>query len=117
MRWWRHSPLGPIVAMILLLWTAVDLSNAGLCALDNEDAAPIAADATTALAASHGDRAPLAPDTSRHVDDCFCCSHCVDVRPFAAVLECAPVPLPRSVLMLAAPRNIGASLYHPPLAA
>lgn len=104
--------------MLLLLWTAVDLSNAGLCALDNEDAAPMAADATaTFSAAAHDAGAPLAPDTTRHVDDCFCCSHCVDIRALTVALDCTAVALPRALLMLAAPRNAGASLYHPPLTA
>ena len=101
--------------MLLLLWTAADLSNASLCALDNEGQEVVSLSAHATL--SDGSDAP-APDQTpqRHIDDCFCCSHCVDVQAFAPSTLVMPVELQRTPLVLAAPRLFGSPLYHPPLA-
>ena len=101
--------------MLLLLWTAADLSNASLCALDNEGKNAVSFSAFATL--SDASDAP-APDQTpqRHIDDCFCCSHCVDVQAFAPATVVIPVELQRTPLVLAAPRLSGAPLYHPPIA-
>lgn len=101
--------------MLLLLWTATDLSNASLCALDNEgkDAVSLGANATL----SDSSNAP-APDQApqRHIDDCFCCSHCVEYQAFARAALVTPVKMQRPPMVLAAPRLFGSPIYHPPLA-
>ncbi|MEX1129831.1 MAG: hypothetical protein WEB50_14775 [Vicinamibacterales bacterium] len=101
--------------MLLLLWTAADLSNASLCALDTEGEYAVSFSARATL--SGGSDAP-APDQTpqRHIDDCFCCSHCVDVQAFAPATLVMPVALQRTPLDLAAPRLFGSPLYRPPLA-
>lgn len=100
--------------MLLLLWTAVDLSSASLCALDNEaqDVVPFAADAQL-----QDGELPLAPVPAppAHIDDCFCCSHCVEVQPFAPAMVVMTVGERRPPLFVAVPRPFGSPLYHPPL--
>ena len=114
MRWWRHSRLVRTVAMILLLWTAADLSNASLCALDNEgaNAGPLGSGTTL----QDGSSAPGPAQLPQHIDDCFCCSHCVDVHVFLPATLVTPVALQQTQLVLSAPRIFGSRLYHPPLA-
>lgn len=108
--------------MILLLWTALDMSAPGLCALEREGDTSAAAlvDATASLAAASiaTGTAPL-PDGSSspvpHVDDCFCCSHCVDLSRHAVsiapsgIVGRAAVPEPRLTDQIPPPP------YHPPL--
>lgn len=101
--------------MLLLLWTAADLSNASLCALDNEGEDVVSFSAQATL--SDGSDAPAPGQTpQRHIDDCFCCSHCVDLQAFAPAILVMPVELQRTPLVLAAARLFGSPLYHPPLA-
>ena len=101
--------------MLLLLWTAADLSNSSLCALDSEGTDAVSSSTHEPLSA--GSNAPAPVQTpERHIDDCFCCSHCVDVQTFAPAILVMAVELQRTPLVLAAPRLFGAPLYHPPLA-
>lgn len=115
MRSWRHSRVVHAVVMLLLLWTAADLGNASLCALDNEgkDSFPMGA-ATTSTPNSADHVPPQTPQ--RHIDDCFCCSHCVDVQVLSPSTVVTPAVLQATPLVLAAPRIFGSPLYHPPLA-
>jgi hypothetical protein len=115
MRWWRRNRLVQAVVMLLLLWTAADLSNASLCALDNEGTEAVSLSAITVRSGTSD--APVPDKTpQQHIDDCFCCSHCVDVKAFTPATVVMPVELQRTPLVLAAPRLFGAPLYHPPLA-
>ena len=100
--------------MLLLLWTAADLSNASLCALDNEGQPMQLSTECASLDSSDTQVPDQTPQ--RHIDDCFCCSHCVDVQVFAPATFVMPVELQRTPLVLAAPRLFGSPLYHPPLA-
>ena len=115
MRWWRHSPLVKALVMVLLLWTAADLSNASLCALDNESngAMPMSVD-TTLMDGSSGHVPRQAP--LPHIDDCFCCSHCLDLHVLALSTRATPAHREQSPLVLAAPRIFASPIYHPPLA-
>src|SRR5690348_16402644 len=72
----RRSGLARVFAMALLLWTAVDLANANACSLDNEGL-PGTTQASQLISA--GSSTTLPTDLA-HVDDCFCCSHCVNVQ-------------------------------------
>ncbi len=114
MRWWRHSRLAQTVSLILLLWTAADLTNASLCALENEGTGFSSAGATASqIVDTSSSQAPVpAPP---HIDDCFCCSHCVDVQVLSPATHALPVDLQHAPLVLAAPRIFGSPLYHPPL--
>ena len=114
--WWRHSRLTQAVVMVLLLWTAADLTNTSLCALESEDtrsSVPGAPGSTTIDDDSPGE---IPPQPARpHIDDCFCCSHCVDVQVLGPALASVPVNRELRPLVLAAPRLFGSRLYHPPL--
>jgi len=101
-------------AIVLLVWTTVDLTNVGLCALENEDPLSVPSAAATMNAV---DRAPL-PDSSQpvpHIDDCFCCSHCVE--PGGMTVPAVAEFVSRRELIagdrLPLPDHI--SIYHPPL--
>lgn len=116
MRWWRHSALSRAVALVFLLWTAADLSNANLCALDNEDSLPISAVPVGAGSALHVGTTPPPPEpASAHIDDCFCCSHCVNVTTLLPADVATLASRPKTLLDLPAPRIFGSPLYHPPL--
>lgn len=116
MAWWRHSRLTQAMVMVLLLWTAADLTNSSLCALENEEtrsSAP-AVPGSTAIDQDAGNRIPPQP-AKPHIDDCFCCSHCVEVAGLVPALASVPVNRELQLLVLAAPRLFGYRLYHPPL--
>ncbi|MEO8682061.1 MAG: hypothetical protein ABI665_23645 [Vicinamibacterales bacterium] len=114
MRSVRQSPLVPLFAMLLLLWTAADLSNMSLCALEREgtNAVPLTASAVLVDTATTPKPVPPAP----HIDDCFCCSHCVEVATLipATVSMAVDVRIAHADVFL--PRIFGSLLYHPPLA-
>lgn len=113
---WSRKRLARAVTMVLLLWTAVDLTNSSLCALENEDtrsSAP-AVPGSTARDQDSSSRIPQQPATP-HIDDCFCCSHCVEVQGLVPALASMPVNRDVPPIVLAAPRLFGSRLYHPPL--
>lgn len=65
-----------VAALVLLMWTSADLTTAELCALDREGF-PIGAETSSDVDGRSAP--PLAPSQQdSHVDDCFCCSHCVE---------------------------------------
>ena len=106
----RKTRIARTFAVALLLWTAVDLGNPTLCALDT----PV--DARAAGAAMHAaDLARPVGVPPIHVDDCFCCS--LHVRPSAkAIPTTAGVGAPRHVRANAEglPSAEHAAIYHPP---
>ena len=102
--------LGRLVALFLLLWTTFDLVNASACALENEQVFASAM-ARHIGAPSGRDGVPQA-----HVDDCFCCSHCVDVEPLAFPGR-QPVHNCRQKFQPSAhPDQLPLAFYHPPQA-
>lgn len=116
-------------ATVLLLWTAIDMMAPGLCALEREHddfAVGATLEGAAAAEAAGGVRAVLAQDdalppagdsdSAPHVDDCFCCSHCVDVWRLDAVA--APADLVRrfAVHERRIVDNVPPPPYHPPLA-
>ena len=99
-------------AWLLLALVALDLGNPSLCALDQEvPSTPLSAAALDARPT--GDSAPARPV---HIDDCFCCSHCVDVAsaPGPAKLSWAGIRLPLPTD--AVPLPTAYPPYHPPRA-
>jgi hypothetical protein len=114
MRWWRQSPLARLVATAILLWTAADLTNTSLCALDSDefDAVAYAAELSPTLNSGTTDRVPSQPG---HLDDCFCCSHCVDVPVFVPAVVAESVARREPPRDVTVPRGFGFPLYHPPL--
>lgn len=113
MRWWRHTALSRAVAFAILLWTAADLSNASLCALDQEGAGarPSASDTVIRCVAAGHDNPASRPG---HIDDCFCCSHCVDASVFA-MLDDRPLRL--GVIhpgLTSALHSLAGAVDHPP---
>ena len=102
-------------ATVLLLWTAIDMMAPGLCALEREhDDAAVAAGAAGAAFAQ---ALPPADDSTSvpHVDDCFCCSHCVDMWRLDAVA--APADLVQHFVLhqRCVVDNVPPPPYHPPL--
>ena len=91
-------------AVLLLLLVSLDLSNPALCALDTEKGA------TAGTESDH--ESPRAP----HVDDCFCCSHCVDVTAVAAPAGLLFVTTPRVWWLPAEPFPAIYPPFHPPRA-
>ncbi len=116
MRSWRHSALSRAVVLAILVWTGADLGNASLCALENESEEPTSAIAATGdcLVLRGASESDVPPAQAPHVDDCFCCSHCVEVAWVGPALGATIVPGPRVPSILSAPSNLGSSLYHPP---
>jgi hypothetical protein len=116
-------------ATVLLLWTAIDMMAPGLCALEREHEESVVAGAAAfeasadqpgiaaAATMAPNDALPPAGDSTpdQHVDDCFCCSHCVDMWRLDAVA--APADLVRHfVVREQRPAdNIPPPPYHPPL--
>ena len=112
MVWVRLRTTARTVAWVLLAWVAVDLGVPNLCALEREQGFAISG-SSTAVAPDDGGGIPIAPP---HVDDCFCCSHCVDVTQVSGATA-PPLADTRVVLPPAAiPFPFGLSLYHPPRA-
>jgi hypothetical protein len=99
---------GRIFALLLLVWTAVDLVDHSLCG--RGEGGPEAG--TVALV---GQPSPGHASQPSHIDHSFCCSHTVDVQtPFRIALTFDAVglqPLEAPALPLASPDD----LYHPPL--
>lgn len=101
-----------IVALVILTQTALDLSNAALCALDAEEFPAIALQTGDAVQAGEAGRS--VPVDARHIDDCFCCSSCVDVAaatmvmPVALVTRAADAPRDRRVPL------VSRLFFHPP---
>jgi hypothetical protein len=93
--------------MFILAWTAADISNAEICALDQEAfPSPAQKSSQTQL--------PAGSDQDVHFDDCFCCSHCVEpgfVFRVDISVEPAGQLAPR---VIRSPHKIHVSLYHPP---
>jgi hypothetical protein len=79
----KRSALARTVAVVLLLWTAIDVTNADLCALDQQAAFPHQEQPTVA---SQPVNAPVAP-IANQADDCFCCSHCVNTGVLPVLLR------------------------------
>lgn len=97
------------IAWLFLAWVGIDLGYPSLCALDQENPLNLAV-ATSVDAASPDGTTPVPP---AHIDDCFCCSHCVDVSSIASSVPLwsvvfVPLPIDR------APFPSGYPPYHPP---
>lgn len=95
-------------AALLLVWTAVDLLDYGVCTHHHERVGGLV---DTAFRAASGQEA----SPPHGFDDCFCCSHVVDVRiPFRITLEYAIVwTLEDRGVFTPAPD--APPLLHPPL--
>lgn len=116
MSWWRRSGIARLVVVGLLSWTAADLANASLCALDHEqELAASPASGPTVLTAAHAPSGQAA-DEPMHVDDCFCCSHCVELSRLLPAIDSEPAAPDAPTPVTLVPRLFGLQLYHPPLA-
>jgi hypothetical protein len=101
--------------MILLLWTAADLTNASLCALDSDEVTATFS-REYALTVSGETTNPEPSQPASHIDDCFCCSHCVDVQVLVPSVVAEPIARREPPCDVAVPDGFGFPLYHPPLA-
>ena len=106
-----------VVTLILLCQTGLDLAVPSLCTLDSErlsSAATGPASSAVATAAATTPRPGLPARPIGHVDDCFCCSGCVEVQPvfyIVPVVRLAPHPnvLPDNFVPL-----LSRHFFHPP---
>jgi hypothetical protein len=97
------------MALLILMWTAVDLVHPSACALDASPAG------VAAMQASDAVRVPLGAVPSGHVDDCFCCSHCVHPTATAAAATSRALVVPRADRYRdRLPSADRAAVYHPP---
>lgn len=98
-----------ITAILLLSLVAFDLASPTLCALDKATAAP-----TTQAAADGASHDAAPPEAPTHIDDCFCCSHCVhpgaSIAPLGLTLVRGTLPAPLTDGDFSA---LGAP-FHPP---
>lgn len=100
--------------MTLLLWTAADLTNASICALDSDEfGGSPSGESTDAMNALPTNPRPAQP--TPHIDDCFCCSHCVEVAVLVPAIVGESIARREPPLDAAAPDSFGFPLYHPPL--
>ena len=112
----RRSPLLRAVVAVLLMWTAADLANASLCALDASDMNASVTPSAASAPQQPSHPAPLRGLPSPHVDDCFCCSHCVDMAALTPELLVEPLAAALSPAIPAAPTRALVPTYHPPRA-
>ena len=109
MQFVRHSPLARAIALLILLWTAVDLADPSACALD------LSLTHSAAIQASNGVGTPIGGTPATPIDDCFCCSHCVRPSAMAVPTVWRPVVVRRAFQhndrLISA--DLG-SVYHPP---
>ena len=110
----RPRSLYRVAALLLLFMTGLDLSmdisSVRFCAIDAERNQASGSSEAAVTTASHHSEQGKTP----HVDDCFCCSACVNVTPIAIPIEvslipAAPVPPVARQLPL-----LSRFLFHPP---
>lgn len=101
-----------LVALVILAWTALDLTNSALCALEQEQFSPSAGDnfAFSISLESEG----TVPPIQNHVDDCFCCSHCVTVVDVTPASWQSALARRASVVPVSTPVLRTFPVYHPP---
>ena len=102
-----------VVAWLFLAWVTVDLGFPSVCALDQEGRLIPLSVQSAVGAATSGDTVPAPP---AHIDDCFCCSHCVNVTAIAGppVIEWIDLHVTLPADRVPYPR--GYPSYHPPRA-
>ena len=98
------QPALPVIALVLLAWTAIDLAYPQCCF---RESAPMASPAMAAAS----ETTPAQSDAT--VDDCFCCATCVDtgVRAPSFDAEAQPADFDEPLMQLWARPS---SLDHPP---
>lgn len=106
----RTGRVARIVAVFFLLWTAVDLTNSSVCAIDQQPASGLARRESTVLTTAGS--AQTAPNGG--AEECFCCCHHI-------VSTAAWVPTPQvdvaqrvSLPPVDQVRVLQARLDHPP---
>lgn len=109
MQWVRTGRTARIVAVFFLLWTAVDLVNPGVCAIDEHPDSRTALTEATSLAGR-----TQQPPPGGAGEDCFCCCHHIVSTPLWA-----PVPQPDLIQSVIVPpveqvRVLRTRLDHPP---
>jgi hypothetical protein len=108
----RFRKTARTAAWLLLAWVAVDLGNPSLCALDQD--VPVMPLSDAALDTFPPDSG--APDLPAHIDDCFCCSHCVNIASVQPSSRLAQAGLPAPLPTDAAAWPTAYPPYHPPRA-
>lgn len=104
----RRSIIVKAAVLVLLLWTAADLSATELCAADRSPSNP--ADVVLSVGIPSGGGAT----DNQLSDDCFCCSHSV-VTPLLFTLAQSTLQVFPVVFSVPDSLNtISLRLYHPP---
>lgn len=109
----RFRKLIRATAWLFLAWTALDLGVPSLCALDQERESPPIYSSSERIAAPSTPNEST-PDAPVHVDDCFCCSHCVNVTALHALATLAFVGTDLALPSDSVPVAAGYPPYHPP---
>ena len=97
------------IALLLLLWTVLDLTVPGMCGSDGVTL-PACADGSTLLQANHSKSA----HTQVPEDDCFCCcSHVAPQRNFILFVS-LPDAFGVCCLSTSFPHEMATEVYRPP---
>ena len=106
--------LARLAAVVLLAWTGVDLIATQLCAADSVVLATGSSGAVTIQPDASSESDPTRGTPRAHVDDCFCCSHCVNVVLPEPVLDITRNARRALASRVGVPLADGHPLYHPP---
>ncbi len=106
----KRAWLVRLICGLLLTWTAVDLSASSVCLLDRGKSVALASHIGPLL----DDSATQAPAPAAHMDDCFCCSHCVNVSDATTPVLPEPAPTPCAPPAINRPVDSPDSTYRPP---
>ena len=110
----KFGVLARVTALVLLAWTAIDLTATQVCPA--EGVVPAVAVGELMLAALPG-TVPANPGQPSHIDDCFCCSHCVNVSELQSITVIGAITAWQSAPAVRILIADGHPLYHPPQSA
>lgn len=108
----RLGRIHRFVVLLILAWTALDLGYPVLCSLDREQIGStyFAQDVIGASSSSSSEK----PATPGHVDDCFCCSHCVTFTDVTSAQRTMGTVRQQKIDPPTAPLFRAFPIYHPP---
>ena len=108
----RFGRVQRFVVLLILGWTALDLGYPVLCALDREQSGSTyyAQELSEAPSSSNSET----PKNPVHIDDCFCCSHCVTVTDVTPADRTVSTVRQENIAPLSPPLVCTFPVYHPP---
>lgn len=109
MRSVRFHTMARTVTWVLFAWVAVDLGVPSVCALDQEGQSTPSWATNVDISTDNG-----LPDQPVHIDDCFCCSHCVNVTAVSLLVMTPWADTDVSLPPADTPFPSSYPPYHPP---